>query len=101
MSVKAIPRCCVIESTGTLWSCPPENGIEYSLEELRRIVGGHIEILRQPDLEFVFVIDEYGKCQSEPVVNHAATMLAHQFHIIDPQDVLVGNVLVCPVDFVS
>lgn len=97
---KAIPRCAVIESTGAIWSCPPENGIEYTLQELRRIVGGHIEILHQPELEFLFVIDEEGKCKAEPAVNQAATMLAHQFDVIRPDDVLVGAVLICPVNFI-
>lgn len=69
----------------------PLNGSDFSLEEMQKIVGGHIEIVQTKYDDHIMVINEEGKLEAEPVVNRMATKL----YKFNEHDVIVGDVLVC------
>lgn len=78
-----------IEPDGTMTAVSPKNGTDFSLEELNEFVGGYIEIVSTTDGR-IMVLNEEGKLNGLPV-NLAATILYG-----NPNDVIVGDVLVCP-----
>lgn len=82
----------VINTDGLHKNVEPSNGEDFSLEELRRFVGGHIEIVRLSKSQ-VMVVNEEGKVNDLPE-NQYATMLVN---IAGIRDVIVGNVLVCDI----
>lgn len=69
----------------------PQNGSDYKLEQLQQIVGGHIEVVSLKDGRII-VLNEEGKLEGLPV-NWAATKLFQKDY--GPEDIIVGNVLVC------
>ena len=83
----------VINTDGLHKNVEPSNGEDFSLEELRRFVGGHIEIVRLSKSQ-VMVVNEEGKVNDLPY-NQYATMLVN---IAGIRDVIVGNVLVCDIN---
>jgi len=76
----------IIRTDGTETPISPKNGIDFSLEELQKIVGGPIEILHTPCSGEIIVINEEGKCEGLPVNWDATAMFGWP---------LVGSVLVC------
>lgn len=82
----------VINTDGLHKNVEPSNGEDFSLEELRRFVGGHIEMVRLSKSQ-VMVVNEEGKVNDLPE-NQYATMLVN---IAGIRDVIVGNVLVCDI----
>ena len=66
----------------------PENGTDFSLGELNKIVGGHIEVVWIDD-DHIMVLNEEGKLNGLPF-NMAATLLYN-----NPNDYIVGDVLFC------
>ena len=44
----------------------PRNGIDFSLEELQKIVGGYIEIVKVSNRQ-IMVVDNEGKLKGKPV----------------------------------
>lgn len=82
----------VINTDGLHKNVEPSNGEDFSLEELRRFVGGHIEIVRLSKSQ-VMVVNDEGKVNDLPE-NQYATMLVN---IAGIRDVIVGNVLVCDI----
>lgn len=83
----------VINTDGLHKNVEPSNGEDFSLEELRRFVGGHIELVRLSKSQ-VMVVNEEGKVNDLPE-NQYATMLVN---IAGVRDVIVGNVLVCDIN---
>lgn len=63
----------------------PQNGYNFSLEELQNIVGGYIEIVRLPN-DQIMVVNEEGHLLGLDF-NHRATIISHQL--------IIGDVLVC------
>ena len=83
----------LIEPNGRITEQLPANGTDFTLEELRRLVGcKYIEVahLRTHDGAFL-VVDEEGKLYGKEL-NHEATFLYRAFH---PNDYIVGNALLC------
>ena len=74
----------------------PKNGTDFSLEELQKIVGGYIEVLRLGS-EQIMVLNEEGKLYGLGV-NDKATVLAVTAGYAD---IIVGDVLVCPKEMVK
>lgn len=74
----------------------PKNGTDFSLEELRAIVGGYIEIVYLDDSR-IMIVNEEGKIYRLPV-NVKATFIVNG---IGKQDLIVGNVLVCRSEMVK
>lgn len=87
-----------IYSEYAIQSVEPKNGKFFRLEELQAIVGGYIEVINLRD-DKVMIINEEGKLMHLPY-NHQATILAHSNRAIFPDDVIVGNALVCEADMV-
>lgn len=81
----------VIFTDGAQKNVEPSNGTDFSLEELRGFVGGHIELVRLSKSQ-VMVVNEEGKVYDLP---QNATMLVN---IAGIRDVIVGNVLVCDIN---
>ena len=81
----------IIKSDGTEQEILPENGKDFSLEEMQKIVGGHVEIIGCNDQNFLCVLNEEGKIQELPL-NEKATALVNR--IISPDDFIVGDVLI-------
>ena len=66
----------------------PDNGTDFSLEELQGIVGGYIQIVECPD-DMIMVVNEEGLFLNLPV-NPVASLFARQY--------IVGDVLFCRKD---
>lgn len=80
----------LIKATGDVQVVDPENGTDFTLEELQGFVGGNIEIVRVPDdSDRIIILNEEGKLDGLPI-NMKATDLYQ-----NPYDVIVGDVLVC------
>lgn len=84
-----------IKTDGTETPVSPKNGTDFSLEELQGFVGGPIEIVRLPGTNDIMVLHEEGKLEGQPV-NAKATRLYN-----NPNDCIVGNVLICPSEMVQ
>ena len=73
----------------------PKNGTDFSLEELKTIVGGYIEIVPLGD-ERIMVVNEEGRLLNLPH-NYTASRITSVLGIVD----IVGNVLVCHTSMVK
>lgn len=80
----------LIKPDGGIVEVCPNNGTDYSLEELQNFVGGYVQICRGADC--IFVCNEEGKLKGLPV-NYAATTTAHRTKALALGDFFVGNVL--------
>lgn len=69
----------------------PENGTDFQLGELQKIVGGYIEIVSLLDNE-IMVINEEGKLSDLPI-NENATEIYNE--VDGFYDYIAGDVLVC------
>lgn len=82
----------IIKTDGTIVEVTPQNGTDFKLEELQKIVGGYIEVLRLTDNE-IMVANEEGKfCCA---YNHEATQIAKEYETIYKNDYICGDVLIC------
>lgn len=84
-------NCDVVDVT-------PKNGRDFQLDELKRFVGGFIEIVRINDKQ-IMVVNEEGKLNGLPYNSLAteALILAYQGRV---DDYIVGDVLLCDNDMV-
>jgi hypothetical protein len=69
----------------------PANGATFTLEEMQRMVGGHIEALRLGDGTILW-LNEEGKLYGLPF-NPIANELAHLGSDIALDDYVVGNAI--------
>jgi hypothetical protein len=85
----------IIKSNGQTTEVAPKNGTDFSLEELKAIVDGWIEIVNLRDGRLL-CLDEEGKLKGKER-NHVATDIYRQAF---PQckDFIVGDVLLCNED---
>lgn len=74
-----------MKTNGECVTVEPKNGSDFTLEELKKFVGGYIEIVHMG--ESLLVVNEEGKLNGLPV-NYAASNLYMR-------EVLVGDVLMC------
>lgn len=81
-----------IASTGKQFAVFPEDGQEFTLEELQTYVGGSIEIIDIADGR-VMVLNEEGKLNGLPP-NMKATALLMKGKRLFP-DIVAGDVVVC------
>lgn len=82
----------IIKTDGTIVEVTPQNGTDFQLEELQKIVGGYIEVLRLTDNE-IMVANEEGKFYC--TYNHKATQIAKEHEAIYKNDYICGDVLIC------
>jgi hypothetical protein len=87
-----MPFPTIIRTDGTSSFTQPEDDKKFSLKEMQKVVGGHIEIVHL-DKDMVMVLNEEGKLRNLPL-NTKATAL---FRLSHPGngDFVVGDVLVC------
>ena len=86
----------IIKTDGQVISVQPKNGKNFSLKELKEIVGGFIEIIRMNDK--YMVVNEEGKLERLPY-NAPATGL--YWGNVGCNDYIVGDVLVCGIDEIN
>ena len=76
----------------------PQNGEDFSLEELQKAVDGYIEIVRLMN-DLILVVNDEGKF-TKPM-NVIATFIAHTHKAIAANDYIAGDVVVCPSEMVK
>ena len=86
----------IIKTTGEVIEVAPKNGTDFSLEELKAIVDGWIEIVNLRDGRLL-CLDEEGKLKGKER-NHVATDIYHQALPLCRKDFIVGDVLLCNED---
>lgn len=82
----------IIKTNGTRQSVQPDNGTDFTLEEMQGIVGGDIELVFLNETE-TMVLNEEGKVNAL-AYNSAATRIFRENHP-SVSDYIVGDVLVC------
>ena len=75
----------------------PKNGTTFELEEMQKIVGGYIEIVRLRDGRMI-IVDEDGKSKDK-AVNIPATNILRRDHYTT--DYIVGTAIVCDADMID
>jgi hypothetical protein len=81
----------VIKTDGIIDALLPKNNKVFTLEELKSVVGGYIEIVPIGKSTFM-VVNEEGKLLNLPI-NEGATRVYRASRNTD--DFIVGNVLIC------
>lgn len=85
----------LIKADGSQATIQPQNGTDFSLEELQKYVDGYIQVIQLHNQEDeILVLNEDGKYQQRPL-NMAATELALFNHAIFRWDCIVGDVVLC------
>lgn len=85
----------LIKADGTQTEILPQNGTDFSLEELQNYVDGYIQVIQLHNQEDkILVINEDGKIQQRPL-NTTATELALSNRAIFRYDFIVGDVVLC------
>ena len=80
-----------IKTDGTVSEVEPANGKDFSLDEVKRFIGGgYMEVIGVPP--GLMVLDEDGKQKRLPF-NKLATEVARP--VLQTGDFIVGDVLVC------
>lgn len=80
----------IFKTDGTSEKVPPTNGTDYTLEELQKMVGGYIEVVRVPHKpSMILIVNEEGLLHNLPP-NPMATGIAGQ--------PIVGNAVYCPTE---
>lgn len=87
----------IIKADGTSKEVDPKNGRDFSLEELKEVVKGWIEVIWFHDgTNRIMIINEEGKLPHVNLpYNSEATLLAIEGRAIPPTEYVVGDVLVC------
>ena len=83
----------LIKTDGTSIEVSPNNGTDYTLDELQKFVGGLIEVVAAKERGYILIINEEGKIEGLPI-NWSATDLAD----ISLWDCIVGDALYCKDD---
>ena len=85
----------IIKADGTKTEVSPLNNINYSLKEMKDIVGGYIEILQDLTTnQSVMVVNEEGKLKGL-AFNKEGTQILRSWGY---DDFVVGDVLLCSSD---
>ena len=79
------------------WLCEPNNGRTFELEEMQKIVGGNIELVRLNDGRII-VVNEDGLNLNLPV-NIEATNILRRDH--STTQYIVGTAIVCDADMIE
>ncbi len=76
----------LLKTDGTMETVLPENGKTFTLEELQKSVGGHIELVHTDDGKKMY-INEEGKLDGLPLNRRASGLYSHM-------DTIVGDALI-------
>lgn len=88
----------IIKENGDVEVIRPQNGTDFSLEELQKYVDGLIDIIDLNNGNIMVVNDE-GKFTKQ--MNPFATFIALTRHAIAPRDYVAGDVVLCPSEMVQ
>lgn len=80
------------KTNGEVLEVEPENGSDFSLEELQDFVDGHIEVVSMSDREYM-VVNEEGKLMNLPYNENATRVYNKTIGAV--VDYIVGDALVC------
>lgn len=84
---------CIVKTDGTVEEYNPENGEEFTLEELQRAVGGYIEVVPfWGDPNSVMLANEEGLLIGLPINDKSMELVGKP---------LVGDLLVIPAEMMS
>ena len=86
MEGRAMTMARILRANGAVEETAPKNGRDFSLEELKNIVGGYIEIVPLESGE-IMIVNEEGKLYHLPVNMQATHLYGYE--------IIVGDVLVC------
>jgi uncharacterized protein DUF3846 len=92
-------RAVVYNADG--YTCPiePENGADFSLDEMRQIVGGTIDIQPLPKDGKLMVLNDSGKLDGLRENKEATRIWKRNYPVSEypynNDELVVGNVLVC------
>lgn len=81
----------ILRTNGLVEDIEPKNGNDFSLDELRAIVEGYIEVVSLNN-GFILVLNEEGKLQGLPF-NEVATNVLVRYR--GAGDYIVGTALLC------
>ncbi len=81
-----------IKANGTVQPIQPTNGTEFSLDEMRACVGGHLEAVKLTSKEVMYVNEE-GVLLQLPL-NTTATEVMHQHRPDRAHESICGDVLI-------
>ena len=84
-----------IAATNEVRPVTPENGLQFSLEEIQSFVEGNFEIssLEEDEEDMVILTNEEGKLNGLHYNVHATDIWCKYY---GPTDFILGNALVCP-----
>lgn len=84
----------LIKADGTKETIQPQNGTDFSLEELQKYVDGYIQkVCLNNQEDEILVLNEDGK--DRYTTNKTATELALKHRAIFPWDWIDGDVVLC------
>lgn len=95
---KTIPSAKIVTPEGRVQVVVPKDGKKFTLEEMQKIVGGYIEVVRPPgQMGAVMVCNEDGKLEGLPANSLASQMWCEGAEKGSPRenDGIVGTVLLC------
>lgn len=84
----------ILKTNGSWENVQPANGTDFTLEEVRAVVGGYVELVRLWDGRLM-LINEEGKLYGLPLNAEATRLFLVER---DSYDVIVGDALVCDND---
>ena len=87
----------LVKVNGDIITVTPRKGKVFSSDELHEFVGGYIEVISQPNGEFL-ICDEEGKLKNKPINRKASIIWAEHY---GPTDVIVGDVVICGKDEIN
>ena len=86
----------LIKPDGTVEDSNPTNDkYHFELKTLYKLINCDLIEVVNLNEELILIIDEEGKCKSDPVVNKEATALC-KHHIKGWNDTIVGSAVLCP-----
>jgi Domain of unknown function (DUF3846) len=93
-------QATIYETTGEVHKVMPNNGTDFTLEEMQHIVGGYIEVLELPGTNEIMILNENGKGDDLPK-NETATAIFKKAYPLEKypdnnDQLIVGTVIVCP-----
>lgn len=71
----------------------PDNGTDFTLEEVQKYVDGYIEVVTLTDVQ-IMIVNEEGKYNKG--CNQIATAIAHLHRAIYGRDYIAGDAVICP-----
>lgn len=83
----------LLKTDGTITIVQPENGTNFELHELYRLL--EVELIQMLEINdgLVMICDDEGKLHAEPKFNVLATLEYHKCY--GPLDEIYGNALIC------